>query len=373
MHSSKQTACAPKQVSSSFSRGPDARAVRAALTDARTLCAALGLLEGHQRQAGGVIIRCPAHLDQTPSCSVRRAADGTLSAACFACGWTGDALTLVALARGLDLRSDFPAVVAAAAAVAQGIVPLDAPGPARGPGPALAYPPTPSVAALWHASMPPDRVDSSAGAYLAGRSIDPDMVALYDLARELPTNAPCPPWARVRGRTWSEGGYRLVVPMVDHTGELRSLRAWRIDGDTEHDQAGERPKRVAPAGHLTAGLVMACPLAQQMLRTGAAPDYFKGRPLDVVVVEGEPDFLTWAARVSDSADRPPAVLGVVSAAWSEAVAARIPDGSRVFIRTHRDSTGDRYAAAIRDSLNERLVAVFDFDRTSSEVSDGQAA
>ena len=214
-------------------------------------------------------------------------------------------------------------------------------------------------------------VEHEAHAYLKRRAIDPGMVDFYDLLRVLPPGTPCPTWASVRRRPWSEAGYRLVIPMVDHTGELCSLRAWRLPGEVI-DQPGEDwPKRVAPAGRSTIGLVMACPIARQMLRTGEAPSYLQGRPLDVVVCEGEPDFITNAAMVNEASDAPPAVLGVVSAAWSQAVADRIPEGSRVFIRTHRDEAGSRYAQAIRDSLNDRLVAVFDFDRTKGP--DGQAA
>jgi DNA primase len=87
-----------------------ARDVRHALTDARQLCTALGLIAGHgtfKRQATGVLICCPAHEERDPSCSVHRGADGTLAVKCHACGFSGDALTLIAKARGLDLKTDF--------------------------------------------------------------------------------------------------------------------------------------------------------------------------------------------------------------------------------------------------------------------------
>jgi len=101
-----------------------------------------------------------------------------------------------------------------------------------------------------------------------------------------------------------------------------------------------------------------------MLEQGAAPAWFEGAPMDVIIAEGEPDFLTWAVSSSDANDRPPAVLGVVAGAWSADIAARIPDGSRVVIRTHRDAAGDAYAAAIRDSLAGR-VDLYDLDRSST--------
>ncbi|RYE94751.1 MAG: hypothetical protein EOO75_01155 [Myxococcales bacterium] len=352
--------------------GPDARAVRAALIDARALCAALGLLDGYRpgRQRDGVVIRCPAHRDQTPSCSVRRAADGTLSASCFACGWSGDALHLVALARGLDLRADFPAVVEAAVEITGGGVFSSSSEP-RSFAPALvSYPPASEVSDLWRAAGPVEQ-DDAAAAYLRSRALDTGLLDLYELARVLPAGAPCPRWARVRGLAWSVSGHRLLVPMVDATGTMQSLRAWALPGEQQLVEGEELPKRVAPAGHSVTGLVMACPVARRMLETGEAPAYLDGAPLDVVIVEGEPDFATWASGVSDASKAPPAVLGVVASAWSQAVADRVPEGSRVIIRTHRDAAGDRYAAAIRESLNERLVAVFDFNRTGRRH--GQAA
>lgn len=107
-----------------------------------------------------------------------------------------------------------------------------------------------------------------------------------------------------------------------------------------------------------AGLVMACPVARNLLQTGQSPS---GGPFDVVITEGEPDFLTHATRSEGSAA--PAVVGVVASAWSSAVADRLPGDARIVIRTHRDAAGDRYAADIRSSLADR-VPVLDFSRPS---------
>ena len=161
-----------------------------------------------------------------------------------------------------------------------------------------------------------------------------------------------PSWARYQGKPWAAAGYRLLVPMVDAHGALRSLRAWRMAG------SGEDPKRVAPAGKAMAGLVMACPIARSVLKTGQSP---ANEPIDVVITEGEPDFLTHAARPEGAAA--PAVVGVVASAWSSAVADRLPGDVRIVIRTHRDAAGDRYAAEIRSSLADR-VRVLDFSRPS---------
>lgn len=349
--------------------GTDAAELRAQLTDPRHLCAALGLLDGYKpgRQAGGgLMIRCPAHGDKTPSCSVRRGRDGTVAVSCFGCGFTGDALTLIAAAHGLDPRADFPAVLGEAARLAGVALETTPRASTSRPAPSAApeYPAASEVAALWAAAEPieaePDlypEADTTAARYLAGRAIDPGAVDLYQLARVLPADVHAPPWALCRGIPWPRS-HRLILPVVDHMGVVRSLRAWKIDGADS-----DAPKRTAPAGKALAGLLLACPVARRMLATGQTPSWAtEAAPLDVIITEGEPDFLTWAARVSDTNEAPPAVLGVVAGSWCEAIAARIPNGSRVIIRTHQDGSGDRYAAEIKTSLAGRAVTVLDLKR-----------
>tara|TARA_R100000700_G_scaffold18733_1_gene25401 strand:+ start:166 stop:501 length:336 start_codon:yes stop_codon:yes gene_type:complete len=80
----------------------------------------------------------------------------------------------------------------------------------------------------------------------------------------------------------------------------------------------------------------------------------------VVITEGGKDYLTWAARagrVTPSDDGPEtfAVLSVWEGAWSAEIAARIPDGARVTIRTHTDKKGDKYAETIAETLHGRCV------------------
>jgi archaellum biogenesis ATPase FlaH len=356
--------------------GADVAELRKRLNDPRQLCTALGLLDGYKpgRQAGGgLLIRCPAHGERHPSCSVRRGRDGTIQVRCFSCDFGGDALSLVAAARGLDPRHQFGAVLSEAARLVgysleapRGGSP--SPTPSRGESPRAdpsrekisppqlppeppAYPDEREVADVWAASSTVEG-DEQARAYLASRAIDPVRVAALDLARVLPVDFTGPSWARYQGKPWAAAGYRLLVPMVDAHGALRSLRAWRLAG------SGEDPKRVAPAGKAMAGLVMACPVARNLLQTGQSPS---GGPFDVVITEGEPDFLTHATRSEGSAA--PAVVGVVASAWSSAVADRLAGDARIVIRTHRDAAGDRYAADIRSSLADR-VPVLDFSRPS---------
>jgi DNA primase len=101
---------------------PDhARAIRHALTDVRRVCTELGLLNGprpFQRQPRGLTICCPWHDDRSPSCSVRLAEDGTIAAHCFACDKGGDVLSLIAIARRLDMQRDFREVLRTGAELA---------------------------------------------------------------------------------------------------------------------------------------------------------------------------------------------------------------------------------------------------------------
>ena len=71
---------------------------------------------------------------------MKLASDGTIAAHCFGCGAGGDVLSLVAAARGLDTRRDFPRVVELAADLAGGSLDGYRP-PVRRAVPALRLPP----------------------------------------------------------------------------------------------------------------------------------------------------------------------------------------------------------------------------------------
>jgi hypothetical protein len=334
--------------------------VRRALVDPERVARRLGLLgKDSRKQAGGVIVRCPVHGEKTPSCSLTRGPDGTLRARCFGCQWTGDALSLVAAVRGLNLRGDFRAVLAAAAEVgglhelaaeietgraptALRVVP-----PPPEPEPERDYPPASEVEAVWQAALPVAEVEPAAVA-LALRGLFPGS----DLARAItdssaagsarPESTWCqqsasglPGWARYQGRTWLETGHRIVLPVYDHTGAMRSLRAWQVDARTEG------PKRLPPAGHRATGLVLANEAALRWLRAPA-------EPIRLLVAEGEPDFLTLAQAYPAAA-----VIGVGSGSWTQAFAERVPFGSLVAIHTHHDAAGDRYAAELAKTLASR--------------------
>lgn len=333
--------------------------VRRALCDVRRLLEQLGLFgEGreHLRQGGGGwLVRCPWHDERTPSCSVRLGPDGTIAVKCHACDHGGDALSLIAAARGLDLRADFRAVLAEGARLGrlwhvvdalEGRQPREAaPAPRPAPrtpvdAPPREWPPVAEVEALWRACGPVE-ADAEVTEHLRGRSIDPAMVDALEIARALPAQGALPRWARYRGaaaeaRSWRELGYRLIVPMFDARGGLRSVRAWRV-------MPGDGPKRLPPGGHKASELVMADDFARAMLAGTRAPE-------DVVVVEGEPDFV---ARCLVTHGPRAAIVGIVSGSWTRALAERLPVGCRVAVRTDHDQAGDRYAAEIIATLKRR--------------------
>lgn len=330
-----------------------ARILKTDLDDPHVLVDLLGLATGPRsvvRQAGGVLIRCPWHEDRTPSCSVRTARDETISVRCHGCGETGDALSLVAVASGLDLRRDFRAVLRRAAELAgRSVAGLDdrpsralpSPRPRRivAAAPERTYPPADELAALLAATVDVSE-DAEASSMLRARGLDVERIDDARLARVLPIGASPPSWARYSGRPWTATGHRLVLPVVDAAGVVRSVRAWRV---TE----AKTPKRLPPAGHRASGLVLADEFATAMLRGTYAAKH-------VVIAEGEPDFL---AAVLGWGHVLAAKIGIWSGSWSDELAARIPDGAEVAIWTDADTAGDRYADAVWRSLRGRCRVV----------------
>jgi hypothetical protein len=343
---------------------------------------------------------CPWHDENTPSAVLRVGDEGTLQVRCHgACKRSWDALALVAQACGLDPKRDFRAVLAECARIA-GLHALvaeldtDKSGAPRGERsrvvlPPLAaqersYPPLDEVKALWESAKPfvnDEQIgaldyrtvitDPEAYAVLCERGIPPERVTDLDLARVLPVGASVPRWASKRGperstpAPWPSIEYRVILPVFDSAGVMRSVRAWRIGPRlAEGDE-----KRLPPGGYRAKGLILACPLGRQMLAVGAEPSEWPAHePFRVVVAEGEPDFLTWATRFSDANATAPALLAVVAGAWTEEIASRVPDGARVIIRTHRDASGGQYAEQIKASSVGRRCDVRDLERAAGVTS-----
>jgi hypothetical protein len=290
---------------------------------------------------------------------------------CHRCQAGGDALDLVAVslhgdrARELapdDLRevrgwcADHGWCSAGGDAPVVPRPPRPRPPPPAPPG----YPPQDEVKALWAACELPSS-DAEAVAWFASRGLDVGAVEDRCHVRVLPKGIVAPRWAA----SWASRGYRLLLPLYDEHGVFRSLRARAI-------VLGAKPKALAPTGHEVCGLALACPFARTILRTATMPDWWpEGLPLDVIVTEGEPDFMTWRSLFSDADETAPAVLGVVAGSWSDALGKRIPPGVRVVIRTHADAAGDIYAARIASALPDGVEILRPV--APEETPHGQAA
>lgn len=143
-------------------------------------------------------------------------------------------------------------------------------------------------------------------------------------------------WARCGGVSWRDGGFWALFPHYDHAGVVRGVRARQVLGL-------DGAKAVSPAGYSCSGLVLACPLAADMMRTGA----WRHGVSRLVVVEGEPDFLAWASLQQH------AVIGIGSGWWTPELARRIPLGTEVLIATQPDVAGTLYAGIVQRDLAGR--------------------
>ena len=325
-----------------------------AFADVRTAIKLLALdARGGNVTARSAMVLCPWHGERTPSCHLSVSAD-ELVAHCHGCKAGGDVFALAAAVFGLTMPRDMRAAKVRLAELVGVAVERGGPASPPSPRPVLPpprpYPPRDEVLRLWSASLLVGD-DKPAAAWARSRGLNVAALEDGDLCRVIPKGATLPRWASYQGRTWAETGHRLIVRTFDATGQFRGVRAARVvDGDT--------PKRLPPAGYRAGGLILADALGRLALEGADRAAW--PRRLRVVVVEGEPDFLTWASRYSDADEDAPAVLGVLSGSWSPELAARIPDGAELVIRTDLDDAGDRYAEEIASPLRGRCE-VFESD------------
>ena len=323
---------------------PKAQAVKAALTDPERVLGLLGLLDGAKRQALGYMILCLWHSERTPSCSVKLASYGIIAVYCHGCGQRGDVLTLIAAARGLDIRRDFGRVVELGADLAGGLV--SDPPIVRRALPAPRLPPSPdSVRALWEAATPVTD-DAALVSQLAKRCLDPAVIEDLDLARAMPSG-PLPRWAWSAGKTWLESGHRLLIPLWDTEGNMVSVHARTVEKVDPDQQKG-----LFPSGHSAKWLFFADSFARLLITKGIPSWWRQSEPPSVIITEGAPDFLTVATHYGCS-EYATAVLGILSGSWSDELAARIPTECRVIVKVHRDEAGQKYRDQICRSLSGR--------------------
>jgi DNA primase len=328
------------------------------LDDPRALCRAVGL---RVPQRGPCLIRCPSHDDKTPSCSVTIGPDATLRAHCFACGWSADALGLIAKVRGLDGR-DFPRVMSEAAKLA-GIYNFNESGGPRGHARPLRSTRAPRVKQA--APEPPKRAPLSLDGELAGVLVPLDAAAARDVAcyladRSLLDLAVSDGWLainaqelayRIEERVCAGGdpsdgdlglaglvcrldngwvprfpAHRLVMPWRTPNGSIDTIQRRVLIG-------APKQKYVFPAGRAPLH-----PSGIERLVPGA----------EIVFVEGAID--TLARRALDDANR--VVLGLPGVdGWREEWA-QLVRGRVVRVATDADEAGDRAA----DKLAPKMFA-----------------
>ena len=189
-------------------------------------------------------------------------------------------------------------------------------------------------------------------AWLMGRKIDPSRMDDLKAIKALPPKAPAPHWAQCQGKPWARVGYRLIAPLYDSNGRMRSFHARAVVRDLN-------PKGANPASYELGGLLLACPLAQLWLKganlgddTTPAKDWIQR--VGLIITEGLVDWLFQLATYSDANQDIPATLGIMSGSWTQKFADKIPDKCRVLVVTDRDKAGNEYAAKIGKTLLNRV-------------------
>ncbi len=333
------------------------------LNDARSLLDALGLLadrKSWQKQAAGVIVRCPVH--GGVSCSITRGPDGTVRARCFGCDFSGDALTVIAAVRGLDAHRDFRELLEIAAELAgrwdlvdelRGASERRAPRPA--PPPVVREPEPPRVEPALYAeiveallALCPLGKAPHVAAYLDGRAIFADAEAAG--VRGLPTD--CAPIAQALLERFERAdleaasivraghdaidwpGHALLIPWRNRDGQISCLQRRAI--------ADVKPKYRSPRGFSPAS-----PFGVELLEDALA---FDGPDAEIIVCEGALDTLA-RRRVARARSERAAVIGIYSASACDVSAwADLARGRRVVIAVDADKAGDKAAQTIAEQL-----------------------
>lgn len=212
--------------------------------------------------------------------------------------------------------------------------------------------------------------DSAALAWLTKHGIDPVRVDAERLALVLPEVCRLPSWATSKigkhVKTWAQSGHRLILPLVDTAGALRSVLARDLT-DTHREK-----KSLPPSGFARKGLFLRDTAARVALWPEQSRDtvpelasalWFEDAPEPkIVVLEGEKKFLLHATIASDADAHAPATIGIMSGSWSDELAALIPDGFHLGIETDPDgkpegtgaSGGALYATKILRSVEDRV-------------------
>lgn len=340
-------------------------AIRARLVDVAGVCRALGLLEGYKpmRSGRGLLVRCPSHGDRTPSCSVTLGPDGTIRVRCFGCDLAGDVLSLVAAARGLDVRRDFPTVLLEAAELA-GVDLGDKRGGAgvsratfpvqprpEPPAPVLELAVFDRIASIMLEARPVES-DDSVREYLRARLLlgearDDGWAALpanatirRELVAKIVSAIGVDAWrlsglASLDAHDFAHTDHRLIIPWRDPAGLVQTVQRRALDG--------RRNKYVFPSKRGAAW-----PYGVDVL--AAHPD------VPVLLVEGAVDVLAVRARATPGwrpMPRPYVPIGLpgVGAKWVTPWSTLLV-GRSVCIGFDRDDAGEKRARDLAGELQQ---------------------
>lgn len=292
-------------------------------------------------------VRCPSpqHEDKNPSCDLSEQKNAFY---CHACGANGGVVRFANLA-GVSLRG-----------LAGWSPPVLRPQPRLESRPVITKKrkpfPVAEAQALWGRSKSV-LDDSEVYSYLKQvRNVDPADVELYGLARVITPDAEVPGWARCNGMSWPESGHRLLLPMYDCMGRFAGVRARRVFSADD-----DFSKSLNPVGMPLKGLVLANSLGRLLLAGGKLADQSPAADLVrrsyVVICEGDIDYLADASAALDRDELAPVVFGIGNGWWTEDVAARIPDGVTVAIRSQGDPRGNDYAREIGRMLIGRCNVI----------------
>lgn len=334
-----------------FDRGRLRDEIRRAMSDPWRVCEVLGISEGAKRQSGGLSVRCPAHDERDPSCSITEGPAGGLRVRCFACDFTGDEITLVAQVERLDVRREYLQVLERAAdrfgIDRQALAATQHRPAAREERRQVSL----DLETLW-SKLP--RIDAEAWEYLRGRNLEDaaDLCrGLADLTNAKPageeghTETPkmCGGAAKCPACRWeyAASGYALALPLRDPAGILVAIQVRNIRAE----KGGERDNRFLAIGPTSAGV-----FGDPRLLSQAST---------VVLAEGLTDTLAATIAFADGGAQ---VIGVAGVNAAEGLA-RLPlRGKRVLVASDPDPAGDLFAdgrsaaeAAIESSRTGKLV------------------
>jgi DNA primase len=333
---------------------PDAaRELRLRLDDARALCVALGLQMAPRASAQQAMVCCPEHAENTPSCSVRVAKDGTIAVRCHGCGWSADALGLIAQVRSLNVEREFSEVLRAAAHIAGPSVTTCEPRHAR----AHREPETigeETYDRIWthvlDACSPTRSVAPNVAGYLTWRGIfaDADAVGIRGLPSRADTLLASLFSTFERHHLERAGVLRqglevldwlawaLCIPWRDRFGRITCVQRRRIDDG--------RPKYRSPAGRAPRA-----PFGVELLKDALA---FHGPDAEVVVVEGALDCLA-RRRIARHQSERAAVIGVYSASSpTVGLPVDLLSGRRIVLALDNDAAGEAACSRIADALRD---------------------